>query len=270
MSTSASAARAGLQTFQREFAAALAGDDGDAQALPPFARQPGFAVYRNTVQLACIDALQANYPTVARLVGDAWFREAAAHFVPTHRPREPVLARYGEGFAAFLAAFEPARALAYLPGVAELDRCWTEAHLAADAPVLTAQALAAASPRALADMRLVPHPAARWRHFAGMPVCTIWRRHREALALDDELPWRGERILLARPGDAVAWHEIGAAAFAFLSASARGDSVSAALDAAVAADADADVDVDVDVDVVAWLPALVAAGAFSGMATAAP
>ena len=28
-----------------------------------------FAVYRNTVLKGCIDALQANYPTVGQLVG---------------------------------------------------------------------------------------------------------------------------------------------------------------------------------------------------------
>ena len=32
--------------------------------------QPAFAVYRNTVMKACIDALQANYPAVTRLVSE--------------------------------------------------------------------------------------------------------------------------------------------------------------------------------------------------------
>jgi hypothetical protein len=255
MSAPCGATSVGLRAFQRDFAAALGGDEAAGSSLPPFARQAGFAVYRNTARLACIDALQANYPTVARLVGDAWFRDAAALFVAAHLPRDAVLARYGDGFAEFLASFEPARGLAYLPGVARLDRCWTEAHLAADAPVLAAPALAASSAQALAEMRLVPHPAARWLHFPDVPAYTIWRRHRDALPLDAELPWVGERALLTRPGDAVAWHAIGVAAFAFLSASARGDSFAVAVDAAAAADADA--------DFAAWLPALVSAGAFT-------
>jgi hypothetical protein len=45
------------------------------------ARQPGFAVYRNTVIKGCVDALQANYPAVARLVGAEWFRSAATLLV---------------------------------------------------------------------------------------------------------------------------------------------------------------------------------------------
>jgi hypothetical protein len=255
MSTRIDAAGTGLHSFQRDFAAALSGDDADASGLSPFARQPGFAVYRNTVRLACIDALQANYPTVAQLVGEEWFRDAAAIFVATHLPRDAVLARYGGAFADFLAAFEPARALAYLPGIAELDRCWTEAHLAADAPVLTASALAASPSQTLAEMQLAPHPATRWQYFADMPVYTIWRRHREALPLDDELPWVGDGALLTRPADAVRWHAIGTAAVAFLNASARGDSFAAAVEAAAAADGGADFS--------AWLPALVSAGAFT-------
>jgi Putative DNA-binding domain len=260
MSTAAATRSGGLQAFQRDFAAALGGDETAASGMPPpFARQPGFAVYRNTVRLACIDALQANYPTVARLVGDAWFRDAAGLFVATHLPRDAVLARYGNGFAEFLAAFEPARTLAYLPGVARLDRCWTEAHLAADAPALTASALAASSAQVLAAKRLVPHPAARWLHFPDLPAYTIWRRHREALRLDDELPWVGERALLTRPGDTVGWQAIGAAAFAFLGASAQGDSFALAVQTAAAAEPDA--------DLAAWLPALVSAGAFMNNAT---
>ena len=247
-------AAASLQAFQRDFAAALFADRA-APGVACLVSQPGFAVYRNTVRLACIDALAANYPTVVRLVGEPWFRDAASVFVAAHVPSDAVLARYGEAFPGFLAAFMPARQLAYLPGVAQLDRCWTEAHLAADAPVLGAADLAVLAPQELAESCLVPHPAARWATFASMPVYTIWRRHREALPLDDELPWLGESALVVRPHDAVAWGAIGAAAASFLSASAHGASFAAA----VAAAGDT-------AEVGDWLPALVGAGAFTAIA----
>jgi hypothetical protein len=248
---------ASLQVFQRDFAAALFADRA-APGVACLVSQPGFAVYRNTIRLACIDALAANYPTVVRLVGEPWFRDAASIFVAAHVPRDAVLARYGEAFAGFLAAFAPARPLAYLPGVAQLDRCWTEAHLAAEAPVLAPAELAALAPQALAGSCLVPHPAARWATFASMPAYTIWRRHREALPLDDELPWLGESALVARPRDAVAWCAIGAAAAAFLTASAQGASFAAAAAAAEAPDDAAEIG--------DWLPALVGAGAFTTIA----
>src|SRR5262245_23956796 len=124
-----------LAKFQDAFAQALsAAGPGDMDHLPievgRLITQPGFAVYRNTVMKACIDALQANYPAVARLVGDEWFRAAAAVFARAHLPEHPTLLAYGGNFADFLARFPPAAALPYLPEVARLDRFWTESHIA--------------------------------------------------------------------------------------------------------------------------------------------
>ena len=220
------------------------------------AGQPGFDVYRNTVMSACIDALADNHPTVLQLVGDEWFREAAAVFVRAQPPRDGGLGSYGKGFADFLAGFEPAEALVYLPGVARLDRLWMQSHLADDAPLLEASALAALQPEVLAESVLVPHPAARWATFEAMPCYTIWRRHREDAALGDELPWQGESALLTRPAGAVEWHALDAAGAAFLCACDCGLGFADAIEAAVAASPGADQSLG------AWLPPLLAAGAF--------
>ncbi len=129
-----------LQRFQDEFARALLVEDCAAAGIAPeiarLAAQPAFAVYRNTVMKGCIDALQANYPSIARLVGEEWFRAAAALYARSNLPRHPTLADYGADFVGFLAAFAPAADLPYLPGVARLDRFWTEAHTAHDEPPL--------------------------------------------------------------------------------------------------------------------------------------
>ena len=86
-----------LSTFQDGFSAALLGPPADAPWLSALESQPGFAVYRNTVLKGCIDALQANYPTVCQLVGDDWFRAAAAVFARSQPPREGLLVDYGAG-----------------------------------------------------------------------------------------------------------------------------------------------------------------------------
>ena len=83
-----------------------------------------------------IDALQANYPTVAQLTGDAWFRAAARAFTDDEPGSDPAMAAYGGGFPAWLERFAPARPLPFLAPVARLDRAWTEAHLAPDAAPL--------------------------------------------------------------------------------------------------------------------------------------
>ena len=222
--------RAGLTRFQDGFAQALlAPEPAAAPGLTPemaeLVRQPGFAVYRNTVMKCCIDALEANYPSVARLVGDEWFRAAAAIFAREHLPAQATLLYYGEAFAEFLAHFEPAAELPYLPGVARLDRFWTESHTAPDESALAPTALAGLASDALAATVLHPHVAARWTWFADQPIYTVWQRNREGPDDEREIEWYGEGALLARPRGVVQWAKLDAAGCAFLDACAAGQSL---------------------------------------------
>ncbi len=235
-------ATATLEQFQDDFARALLDPEGDAglpDDIAALARQPGFAVYRNTTIKGCIDALQANYPAVARLVGDEWFRAAARVFGRPDLPTEPTLLRYGVGFERFLASFEPAAELPYLPGVAHLDRLWTEAHVARDDVALDAEGLDAIASAVDARGVLLPHAAARWSWFDDQPIYTIWSRNRAAGPYDEaEIDWHGEGALLVRPHGDVRWIAIDAAACAFLDACAAGRPLVDALDAARGHDAD--------------------------------
>jgi len=243
--TRAAIAARRLERFQDGFVRALLAEDVAPAGLAPeiarLAAQPGFAVYRNTVMKGCIDALQANYPSVARLVGDEWFRAAAAVHARANLPRHATLADYGVDFAAFLAAFPPAAELPYLPGVARLDRFWTEAHTARDEASVDAAAVARLSPGELARAVLQPHASARWAWFEAQPIATIWRRNRYPEGADDgELEWRGEGMLIVRPRAAVEHVELDAPACAFLDACAAGRTLAAAAAAALAVRADAD------------------------------
>lgn len=231
-------------------------------AMAALVAQPGFAVYRNTVLKGCIDALQANYPTVNSLVGHDWFRAAAQVFVQAHPPTDGLLMAYGLGFADFLAHFGPAATLPYLSAVAQLDRAWTECHLAADAPTLDAQWLARQAPEALAAVHLQPHPAARWHWCSAHPAYTLWQRHRNGEPLDAELPWLGDGGLLTRPDGAVQWHRISPAGCALLDACAQGLALQAAAQAALSAEPDA--------DLAALMALLLQAGALRSMSSTIP
>jgi hypothetical protein len=250
-----------LGDFQDAFARALLAPDADPSRYPvPLAqlmRRPAFAVHRNTVTKGCIDALQANYPTVSRLVGEEWFRAAATVFVRAHPPRVPMLVAYREGFTDFLETFPPAAELPYLPGVARADRFWTEVHVAADQAPLAAGEVAALPLETLAAAVLEPHAAVRWAWFAEHPVATLWRRNRGEENGSDRLDWRGEGLLVARPRAAVESRRIDAAACAFLDACARGETVARAAAAALAADSGA--------DLAALMKTLLEAGAFGGL-----
>jgi hypothetical protein len=247
-----------LAEFQDAFSQALfAQDAADGNALATLVSQPGFAVYRNTVMKGCIDALQANYSVVARLVGEEWFRAAAAEFVRAHLPEHPTLLYYGAGFADFLRGFSSAGELPYLAEVARLDRFWTEAHAARDTGALLPDALSRLPLEALAETVLHPHPAARWAFFDSQPIYTIWQRNREQTDSDGELDWLGEGALLTRPASVVRWQALDAAGCVFLDTCSRGEHLGAAAAAALAVNGNADLG--------RLIGSLLAAGAFAGM-----
>jgi len=209
-----------LSSFQDAFAEALFAAGSATPEMAALLRQPGFAVYRNTVMKGCIDALHANFPAVARLVGEEWFRAAATEYVATHRPSDARMLLYGDRFAHFLAHFPPAAGLPYLSGVARLDRFWTEAHAAPDLPVFDPELLSTLSPEALGRSVLHPHASAHWAWFDALPVYTIWERNRtmDGGDGDGDIAWHSEGALILRPDASVQWHRLSAAECAFLAA----------------------------------------------------
>ncbi len=243
----------GLWDFQAGFTREL-WSRGGGSSTSALGDQPGFSVYRNTVMTGCVDALAANYPTVRQLIGVACFNDAATAFVQEFPPSSGVLADYGRGFANFLSSLAAVAELEYLPGVAMLDRFWTEAHIAADDKVLKATGLAGLTPEGLSQTCFVLHPAARWQTFETMPIYTLWQRHRDGLPLDAELDWRGESALVTRPASAVAWTAIPHVAAVFLSSCASGKRSDEAMEDAFATGGAEDG---------SWLPALIHAGAFA-------
>jgi hypothetical protein len=207
-----------LAHFQDAFVRALYADD----AAGGLAAQPGLRIHRNSVLRACVDALQANFPSVQRLVGAAWFEAAARAYARRCAPDDVRLLHYGGDFDAFLAALPEAGQLPYLPGVAQLDRSWREAHVAAEAAVLDPQAVAALPPEHLAGARLAVHPSARWHWFAGLPVYSIWCAQRDAAPVPDGLAWEGEGALLLRRDGQVRWQALGRGGCVLLEACQRG------------------------------------------------
>lgn len=245
-----------LGRFQDEFARALLNDIADAApAMTELAVQPAFAVYRNTVAKACIDALQANYPAITRLVGEEWLRAAAGIYVRENLPRLPMLVDYGADFAGFLARFEPAAELPYLPAVARLERFWSEAHTAASEDLLDPALLARLKPEQFFHARLQPHPATRWAWFDDAPVYTIWSRNRSDNRTESDIDWKAEGALLTRPQDAVKWRTLDQAGCAFLDVCAEGGTLAEAAQAAI--------DITPAIDLSGLMAALLEAGAFS-------
>jgi hypothetical protein len=229
-----------LAAFQRAFGRALL--DGHPS---PDARSEALnlalTIHRNTSMKGLVDALAANYPTVAQLVGEEWFRACAVEYVRAHPAGSPVLATYGEAFPSFLLKLPQAAELPYLPDVARLDRLWVESHTAADARTLTPGDLRALPEAGLATQRLALHPAVRiaWVEHS---AATIWIHHRSLstgvpLNVDDV----EEGLLLTRPLGKVEHQPLDRAMFGFLEALSRGAPLAQAAEAALTIDPEADI-----------------------------
>lgn len=248
----------GLADFQDAFAAALLATGASTvdPAVQALVAQPGFAVYRNTVLAGCIDALQANYPTIASLVGEEWFRAAAAVHARAHLPTQPSLLLYGERFPAFLSKFPPASEVPYLADIARVDRAWSEAHVAADEPALDPSRLASLSPVGMNRLTLRPHAAARWVWSDEWPIHTLWVRNRGDVGeTASDVRWTGEGVLLTRPFGAVLASRLTRGGAALLDAYAAGASISEAVGEVLG--------IAPETDIAALFDGLLRSGAFS-------
>lgn len=137
-----------------------------------------FAVHRNNAVASLVDALSDSFPVCKALVGYDFFRAMACERVLADPPRSPVLSEYVEGFADFVAGFEPANSVPYLSDVARIETLRVRAWHAADAEPVgeAAYQQLATVPERLAATRVHLHPACGWLH-CRHAAHAIWSAH---------------------------------------------------------------------------------------------
>lgn len=247
-----------LPDRQRGFAAALLdpirpiplgliGPDGE-----PSSKR--FSVYRNNVIVGLTDALQASFPAVSRIVGEEFFRGMARAYVISEPPTSPILLEYGAGLANFIARFEPASSLPYLPDVARIERAWSEAYHAREAHALEPDALTAVSSDRIAEIRFTFHPSLRVVR-SPFPALTIWRMNvDDGVPMPVDLAAGGEDALILRPDGEVELRSMPEGGAAFVTALAEGKPLAEAAQCASSSDTRFDLSIN--------LAALIGAGAF--------
>lgn len=203
-----------------------------ARGVPDAAR---FAVYRNNVAVGLIKALEARFPVVERLVGADFFKAMARAYIQAEKPASPLIFAYGDGFADFIAGFEPARGVPYLADVARLEAAWTRAYHAADVAPLGIGALAEVDPQALTGLRLAPHPAAALVRSAH-PAGSLWQAHQGG-TIAPLASRSAETVLVARPDLEVTVTVLPARDAPFAAALLSGATLGDAAEAALGADA---------------------------------
>ena len=245
---------------QRQFAAALL---DTTLATPPGLIGPDgelsskrFAVYRNNVVFGLIEALRANFPATCRIVGEEFFRAMACAYATSEPPASPMLFDYGAGFADFVAVFDPAVSLPYLPDVIRIERAWLEAYHARDAVALEPMALAAIPNDRVAELRFSLHPSLRVVRSA-FPVVTIWHMNiTDGVQGSADVESDGEDALVVRPGAEVEVRLIPPGGAEFITALASGLSLTEATRCAMTEFALFDLSTNLGI--------LVQAGGFSG------
>ncbi|WP_340115917.1 DNA-binding domain-containing protein [Pelagibius sp. 7325] len=228
-----------LADLQADFAAALADPSLPAPAglkrQTVLAQSRRFDVYRNNRMVSLIEAMEAAFPVVQRLVGNDFFKAVAKSYIRRFPPRTPVLLLYGESFGDFLEDFEPAAGVPYLGDVARLEWVRLAAYHAADAEPLSIARVAELPQELLPELRFALHPSlhllnSRW------PAASLWAVTSGAdpsRAVDMKA---GEAVAVLRPMLSVEVRVLLPDGYAFLFALAAGNSLSVAAERALTID----------------------------------
>ena len=160
-----------------------------------------FAVYRNNVHSALINALAAAYPVARQLVGDEFFRAMAGLYAQAHPPTSPLISEYGGTFADFIQGFEPAWSVPYLADVARLERLRVRAYHAADCLVLDQHCVLRQLQGCaqLGQLRVGLHPSLATLE-SSYAVVSVWAAHQADGAIASLNPWHAQGGLVLRQG----------------------------------------------------------------------
>ena len=192
------------------------------RTLPGLRPPERLAIHARNYRVGLTAALGEIYPAMKRLTGAGFFDYAAAQFLSSHPPTDPVVAAYGAAFPDFLSNFQPAAALPFLADVARFE--WSM-HLLADRlppPALDPGVLAGAG-----DLTCNWSPSAEL--FASAWPTDLLLEADDLSALDLKKP---SYLLLWTNGEAVSWRRQSKAGFAFLQTLKRRGLLSTAIDTA--------------------------------------
>ena len=229
--------------------AILGGDAGAAAShIAPDGLEPAarLQIYRHHVITTLTAALESTFPVVRRLVDARFFAYAADTYIRQHPPSEPCLVEYGATFSAFLSAFPPCRAHAYLPDVARLEWAIQVARHADEARPLDMTRLSSLPVETMPHLvfRLDPSVsfvASRW------PIDRIWRANQDDASGIDvvDLDGGGVHLEVRTLGGEVVLRALTASRHAFRRALGDGSVLERAAEIALAMDPSFDLTLEI-------------------------
>lgn len=158
-----------------------------------------FAVYRNNVYSSLIDALSAQFPVIARLLGPSKFAHAAQDYIGQHPPSSPLLMFYGAEFPQFLSAHHELQDLPYLEPVAALEWAWLMAYHASDEAPLTPDELGQIPFDKIDELIFKFHPSLSLLS-SPYPFHSIWQTNKyDETVAKIELDADAQAVMIMRP-----------------------------------------------------------------------
>lgn len=158
-----------LRDWQEHLQLAILAGETSPQLLQSVRRQGVIAqqrigVYQDAYRLRLAEALASNYPAIALYLGDIEFSVMAQAYTAAHPSRDASIRWFGDKLGAFLCAQVPWSSDPVLRELALFE--WALRHTvdAADAPVLTVEALQALPPEQWPELCLTLQPAATPLH----------------------------------------------------------------------------------------------------------
>lgn len=171
---------------------------------PHYPAAAAIDIYRNNYRGNLHDTLAGAYPVIEQLVGKDFFRHTARQYISQHPSHSGNLHHYGAELASFIACFEPAQGLPYLPDVAALEWACHCAYFAGDAAALDIAGLAQVPPGQYPDLILHTHPSCHLVR-STYPIISIWHAHQPGAASDFHIEFDGKdrTALVCRKDDVV-------------------------------------------------------------------
>jgi len=192
-----------LARLQREFQDyLLRGDTAVETQLIGTTRVPiatRLGIYATAYRSRLAEALESNYPVLAKLLGEADFAALAADYIAAHDSPFFSIRYYGDALAKFLATREDYAAAPVLAELAQWEWAMTAVFDAADVAPLGAEDLARIPAPQWAQLRFRWHPSVQ-RLTLLWNVPQLWR----ALSEDGERPLMTQA---AAPGQWLLWRE---------------------------------------------------------------
>lgn len=219
----------------------------------PNGAPPLIGAYRYAYGARLAEALRDNHEILAKAMGDEGFDALATAYRQKYPSMLPSIRWFGHRLAEFMAeALEVDNGLVTHPAFVDLARMdWAlrQAFDAADAPVITRDALAALAPDQFASLCFKPHPSLQVLAM-DWAIEAAWRalrehadNHNDAGGDEPELPEpqaTPHQLLVWRRGLQTLWRSLNASEAELLQAMLRGEDFGALCELAAGLSGDAD------------------------------